>query len=236
MRVWPNIVNIMARGPRWPAQTALALLVTVGLAVPLRAGPYHGRPADILATLGKRIEAIRGYAVTIRYTKRSGGDLKRNVVRYESWGPSHTIRIRYLEGERAGVEALYTADQHKVQVRLPYLPVTLSLSPEELGGDRRIYETDLRSIIGQLRSPSWEVKDLTAAGALEWPAWALTMENRYLGQRVVLVVDQSQWLPLRIERFKSRTSDYEVWKFEDYRLYPTPETQNPRETYLWNNG
>jgi hypothetical protein len=46
------------------------------------------------------------------------------------------------------------------------------------------------------------------------------MENRYLQQRVILMVDQRQWLPRRIERFKSNTSDYEVWKFEDYLLDP----------------
>jgi hypothetical protein len=201
-------------------KTLKALLLVIFVATPLRAGMVRDQPGELLDALRQRVQGIRGYAVTIHYTKRTGGNLKQNVVRYESWGAPQNIRIRYLKGERAGMEAFYTASQNKVQVSFPHLPLTLSLNPDDLGGDRRIYETDLRTIVQQLQSPGWEIKDFSLDESLEWPLWALTMENRYLGQRVVLMVDQRQWLPRRIERFKSNTSDYEVWKFEDYLLDP----------------
>lgn len=202
------------------AKILKALLLVIFVATPLRAGMVRDRPGELLDALRQRVQGIKGYAVTIHYTKRTGGNLKQNVVRYESWGAPQNIRIRYLKGERAGMEAFYTASQNKVQVSFPHLPVTLSLNPDDLGGDRRIYETDLCTIIQQLQSPGWEIKDFSLDESLEWPLWALTMENRYLGQRVVLMVDKRQWLPKRIERFKSNTSDYEVWKFEDYLLDP----------------
>jgi hypothetical protein len=201
-------------------KTLKALLLVIFVATPLRAGMVRDQPGELLDALRQRVQGIRGYAVTIHYTKRTGGNLKQNVVRYESWGAPQNIRIRYLKGERAGMEAFYTASQNKVQVSFPHLPLTLSLNPDDLGGDRRIYETDLRTIVQQLQSPGWEIKDFSLDESLEWPLWALTMENRYLQQRVVLMVDQRQWLPRRIERFKSNTSDYEVWKFEDYLLDP----------------
>jgi hypothetical protein len=201
-------------------KTLKALLLVIFVATPLRAGMVRDQPGELLDALRQRVQGIRGYAVTIHYTKRTGGNLKQNVVRYESWGAPQNIRIRYLKGERAGMEAFYTASQNKVQVSFPHLPLTLSLNPDDLGGDRRIYETDLRTIVQQLQSPGWEIKDFSLDESLEWPLWALTMENRYLQQRVILMVDQRQWLPRRIERFKSNTSDYEVWKFEDYLLDP----------------
>lgn len=218
------------------ARTFKALLVVLLLAAPLLAGTVSERPRELLEVLRQRVQGIRGYAVTIHYTKRTGDNLKQNVVRYESWGASENIRIRYLEGERAGMEAFYTASQHKLEVRFPNLPVTLSLNPDDLGGDRRIYETNLYAIVRQLQSPGWEIKDFSLDKSLEWPAWALTMENRFLGQRVVLMVDQRQWLPRRIERFKSDTSDYEVWKFEDYLLEPPSQIKFDKEAVLSNNG
>ena len=210
----------------------LVVLVVAGaVASPLHAGTAGETSEELLAALGRRIQNIKSYAVTVRYTRRSGTTLKRNVVRYESWGPSLNIRIRYLEGERAGVEALYTASQNLVKIRLPYLPITLSLNPDEVGGDRPIYETHLRNIIGRLREPGWEAKKLTLVGSSEWPRWALTMENRRLAQRVLLVVDERQWLPVRIERFKAGTSDYEVWKFEDYSVDPPLYGDAPKKLY-----
>lgn len=196
----------------------LTLAIVVASASPLLAGTVSETSGALMATLKQRIQDIKGYAVTIRYTKVEGKSLKRNVVRYESWGPPLNIRIRYLEGERAGMEALYTSSRHTVQVRLPHLPMTLSVDPDEIGGDRRIYETHLLTIIGQLEEPGWEVKDLSRLDTPEEPMWALTMDNRHLDQRVVLLVDQGQLLPRRIERFKR--SSHEVWKFEDYQLDP----------------
>lgn len=221
-----------------------ALLLVGLLASPLRAGTVGERPKELLDALRQRVQEIKGYAVTIHYTKRSGTSLKSNVIRYESWGASQNIRIRYLEGDRAGVEALYTAAQHKVEVRLPHLPVTLSFDPEELDGDRRIYETDLGTIIAQLQNPAWEITGLKPEDSLgnepgesvARPLWALTMVNRYLGQWVVLIVDARQWLPRRIERIKSNGEDYEVWKFEDYRLDPPADGRTLMDLLFSNNG
>lgn len=226
----------------------MAFLLVGLLAAPLWAGTVEERPRALLDALRQRVQEIKGYAVTIHYTKRSGDILKSNVIRYESWGASKNIRIRYLEGDRAGVEAVYTAAQHRVQVRLPHLPLTLSFKPEELDGDRRIDETDLRTIVGQLQNPAWEITDLSLEdsradsrnsprlSSLDRPLWALTMENRYLGQRVVLILDRKQWLPRRIERIKSDGEDYEVWKFEDYRLDPPAESRGLLDLLLSNNG
>jgi hypothetical protein len=206
------------------------------LVAPALAGTVRERPKELLDALRQRVQGIRGYAVTIHYTKKNSDGLKRNVIRYESWGPSVNIRIRYLEGERAGLEALYTASRNKVEVKLPHVPVTLSLNPDELGGERPIYETDLRTIVGQLQSPGWEVKDLTLDESVGWPLWALTMENPVIGQRVVLRVDQKNWLPRRIELFKSGSSEYEVWKFEDYLVDPPSQDKAPVRLYLSNSG
>lgn len=213
-----------------------ALSLVFALAVPAWAGAVNEKTGELLDALRQRVQGIRGYAVTIHYTKKDGDNLKRNVVRYESWGPSLNIRIRYLEGERAGVEAFYTAKRNKVEVKLPHLPVTLSLNPDDLGGERPIYETDLRAIVGQLQAPGWEARELTLDESVGWPFWALTMENRLNGQRVVLMVDKKHWLPRRIERFESGSSDYEVWKFEDYLLDPPSKIKAPKKLYLSDSG
>lgn len=227
---------------------SVAFLLVGLLASPLWAGTVEERPKVLLDALRQRVQEIKGYAVTIHYTKRSGDVSKSNVIRYESWGASQNIRIRYLEGDRAGVEAIYTAAQHKVQVRLPHLPLTLSFRPEELDGDRRIYETDLRTIVGQLQNPAWEITDISPEdspgdsvnisprSSLDRPLWALTMENRYLGQRVVLILDRKQWLPRRIERIKSDGGVHEVWMFEDYWLDPPAENRGLLDLLLSNSG
>lgn len=216
----------MTRSTSTVTKTLLPLLLVVCLSSPLHAGTRATSSEEVLATLRQRIEGLRGYAVTIRHTKKNGKSLKHSVVRYESWGPSLTIRIRFLEGEKAGIEALYTAAEHRVKVNVPHLPVPFFINADDFGGDRRIYETHLGALIAQLDDPGWEVAGLNRLDSVDWPAWALTMVNHSLDQRVVLVVDQRQWLPTRIELFGALSSDsYEVWNFEDYRVDPPSPTE-----------
>ncbi len=219
------------------AKTLLALPLVAFITIPLHAGTMKTITGEVIATLRQRIEGLRGYAVTIRHTKKSGGSLKQNLVRFESWGPSHNIRIRFLEGDKAGIEALYSASDHKVKVKFPHLPMPIFIDADELRGDRRIYETHLEAIIGQLDGPGWEATGLRVVDSADWPVWALTMVNRSLGQRVIIVVDRRQWLPTRIERFDATSSDsYEVWTFEDYRVDPPSTTEASDKDHLASNG
>jgi len=219
------------------ARTFLALSLVAFLSTPLHAGTMKTSTGEVLATLRQRIQDLTGYAVTIRHTKKSGGSLKQSLVRYELWGPSHNIRIRFLEGEKAGVEALYTASDHMVKVKFPHLPMPIFIDADELRGDRRIYETHLEAIIGQLDGPGWEATGLRVVDSADWPVWALTMVNRSLGQRVIIVVDRRQWLPTRIERFDATSSEaYEVWTFEDYRVDPPSITKASDKDHLASKG
>ena len=145
--------------------------------------------------------------------------------------------VRFLEGEKAGVEALYTASDHMVKVKFPHLPMPIFIDADELRGDRRIYETHLEAIIGQLDGPGWEATGLRVVDSADWPVWALTMVNRSLGQRVIIVVDRRQWLPTRIERFDATSSEaYEVWTFEDYRVDPPSITKASDKDHLASKG